>query len=64
MKKPNDPMVKEVVYDLIQMSNKGVTTITLTKKTGYSKKKIEKIVGQLEKKGKVKSYIQGVYIKA
>jgi hypothetical protein len=39
MKKPNDPMVKEVVYDLIQMSNKGVTTITLTKKTGYSKKR-------------------------
>jgi DNA-binding MarR family transcriptional regulator len=64
VKKPNNTIIKAVVYDLIYLSKKGVTTITLTEKTGYSKKKIEKAVDQLEKQGKVKSFLQGVYTKA
>jgi len=57
-------MAKEVVYDYIQLSNRGVTAFTLMEKTGFTKKKIEKIVDQLEKQGKVKSFLQGVYTKA
>jgi len=63
-KKANKPVTTEIVYEFIQRSNKGVTKRTLTQKTGYSNKKIEKVVTQLKKQGKVKSFLQGVYTKA
>jgi len=63
-KNPNRPVTTEIVYEFIQRSDKGVTTRTLKEKTGYSNKKIEKVVTQLKKQGKVKSFLQGVYTKA
>jgi hypothetical protein len=37
---------------------------TLEKKTGYSQKKLQKVVKQLKKDGKIKNYLRGVYTKA
>jgi predicted HTH transcriptional regulator len=63
-KNPNKPVTTEIVYEFIQKSNKGVTKRTLTEKTGYSNKKVEKVVAHLKKQGKIKSFLQGVYTKA
>lgn len=64
MKKPNKPVTSEIVYEFIQRSTKGVTARTLTEKTGFSNKRIEKVVAHLKKQGKIKSFLQGVYTKA
>jgi len=63
MKKPKKPVTTEIVYEFIQRSTKGVTARTLTEKTGYSNKRIEKVVAHLEKQGKIKSFLHGIYTK-
>ena len=52
------------VLSIINRSKKGVDSATLSKKTGFDKKKIANIVFKLRKSGKIKSVSKGVYTKA
>ena len=54
----------DTVLAIITRSKKGVDSVTLSKKTGYDKKKLANIVFKLRKMGKVKSVGRGVYTKA
>jgi hypothetical protein len=51
------------VLAIINRSRKGVDSATLSKKTGFDKKKIANIVFKLRKLGKIKSVSKGVYTK-
>jgi predicted HTH transcriptional regulator len=64
IKKPNRAVDKEIVFKFIKKSNKGITAHTLANKTGHSQKKIEKVLDNLEKKGKIECFLPGVYTKA
>ena len=54
----------DTVLAIITRSKKGVDSVTLSKKTGYDKKKLANIVFKLRKQGKIKSVGRGVYTKA
>lgn len=53
----------DTVLAIINRSKKGVDSATLSKKTGFDKKKIANIVFKLRKLGKLKSVSKGVYTK-
>ena len=52
------------VLNIIKRSKMGVTTQTLTKKTGFDAKKIANMVFRATKMGKIKSVSKGVYVGA
>ncbi len=54
----------DTVLGIINTSKKGVDTATLTKKTGYNRKKVANLVFKLKKQGQIKSVGKGVYLKA
>ncbi len=62
-KTKRDSTAIETVYGIISRSRKGVGMETLTKKTGFDKKKIANNIYKLKKQGKITSISKGVYKK-
>jgi hypothetical protein len=52
------------VLEIIGRSKKGVSTATITGKTGFNQKKVANIVYRLRKQGKIDSVEKGVYTKS
>ena len=63
-KKAKAPSATEEVLKIISRSQKGVSTATLKKKTGFNDKKIHNVIYRLKKTGKIRSIDKGVYKKA
>ena len=53
----------DTVLKIINRSKKGVSPATISKKTGFSRKKIYNIVYKLKKQGKIKNIEKGLYLK-
>ncbi len=54
----------DTVLAIIKRFKKGVNVSTLIEKTGFNKRKIYNNVKVLKKRGKIKSEVRGVYLKA
>jgi excisionase family DNA binding protein len=62
-KKERKKSAIDIVLDTIKKSKKGIGTIDLKKKTGFSDQKIWTIIYRLKQQGKVRSLRRGVYVK-
>ena len=62
--KTKAPSATDQVFQIIRRSQKGVSTTTLKKKTGFNDKKIHNVIYRLKKGGKIRSIDKGVYMKA
>ena len=52
------------VINIINRSEKGVTTAQIMEKTGFDRRKVSNIVFKANKLGKIKTVSKGVYVKA
>ena len=57
------PTAVEAMLGIIKRSKKGVNIATIKQKTGYDNRKIHNLAYGLKKQGKIKSEINGVYVK-
>jgi len=61
---PKKPITAaETVLKIISRSKKGVSSATISEKTGFAPKKVHNLVYKLKKQGKIKSVERGLYLK-
>jgi len=52
----------DTMFGFIKRSRNGLDSNTLTKKTGFDKKKVQNLLHRLKKQGKIHNVKKGVYI--
>jgi predicted Rossmann fold nucleotide-binding protein DprA/Smf involved in DNA uptake len=61
---PKAKSASATVLSIVNRSKKGITPAAVMAKTGFGAKKVQNILFEAKKKGKVKTISRGIYLKA